>query len=195
MSQGWRWISQAFALVLVGFWENSPVTLTKLTGFMAGWFPEVRANLAIYLLVGGFVVSVLIFGRSLYCTHLCPFGAIQRFINLSRWKRITLPARSMRLMPRLRDLIVFGAVVAALAIAQPGLAHYEPFAALFALKGSMLQWFLLLIVLLLSLIIDRPWCNFMCPMRTGEWALQDIRDRVARTRWGSHESRERGDQT
>jgi len=195
MSQGWRWISQVFALVLLGFWENSPITLTKLTGFLAGWFPEVRTNLAIYLLVGGFVLSVLIFGRSLYCTHLCPFGAIQRFINLIGGKSIHLPVWSVKLMRKMRDVIVFGAVVTALAMAQPGLAHYEPFAALFSLKGSMLQWFLLLIVLLLSLIMDRPWCNFMCPMRTGEWALQDIRDRVARTRRGSHESRERGDQT
>ncbi len=61
-------------------------------------------------------------------------------------------------------------------MAQPGLAHYEPFAALFVLKGSMLQWFLLLIVLLLSLILNRPWCHFMCPMRTGERVLQDILD-------------------
>jgi len=194
LSQGWRWMSQAFALVLLGFWENSPITLTKLTGFLAGWFPEVRADLAIYLLVGGFVLSVLVFGRSLYCTHLCPFGAIQRFINLIGGKRIHLPIWSVKLIRRTRDVIVLGAVVTALALSQPGLAHYEPFAALFSLKGSMLQWFLLLIVLLLSLIIDRPWCNFMCPMRTGELALQDIRERAVRTRPGNRDGRGEGDQ-
>ncbi len=181
-----RWVSQAFALVLIGFWENSPVTLTKLTGFLAGYFPEVRTNVAIYLLVGGFVLTVLVFGRSLYCSHLCPFGAIQRFINLIGGKRIRLPVWSVNLMRRLRDVIVFGAVLAALAMAQPGLAHYEPFAALFVLKGSMLQWFLLLIVLLLSLILNRPWCHFMCPMRTGERVLQDIRSRVIRLKGEQH---------
>jgi polyferredoxin len=134
--------------------------------------------------VGGFVLTVLIFGRSLYCSHLCPFGAVQRFINLIGGKRIRLPVWAVNLMRRLRDLIVFGAVVAALALAQPGLAHYEPFAALFDLKGSMLQWFLLLIVLLLSLIMHRPWCHFMCPMRTGERALQEVRGWFLRGREG-----------
>ncbi|MFC1627909.1 4Fe-4S binding protein [Gemmatimonadota bacterium] len=180
MRKAWRWGSQAFALILLGFWENSPITLTKLTGFLAGYFPEISTNLAIYLLVAGFVLTVLFFGRSLYCSHLCPFGAIQRFINLIGGKRIRLPVWSLKLMRIVRDIIVLCAVLAALAFAQPGLAHYEPFAALFSLKGSMLQWFLLLIVLLLSLVLDRPWCNFMCPMRTGERVLQDIRSRITR---------------
>jgi len=186
VQKAWRWASQAFALIVVGFWENSPITLTKLTGFLAGYFPEIRANLAIYLLVVGFVLTVLLFGRSLYCSHLCPFGAIQRFINLIGGKRIRLPVWSLNLMPRMRDLIVFCAVVTALAIAQPGLAHYEPFAALFALKGGMLQWFLLLIVLLLSLVLDRPWCHYMCPMRTGERVLQDIRGTITGPKGEQH---------
>ena len=69
------------------------------------------------------------------------------------------------------------AVAAALASAQPARASYEPFAALFALKGTTLQWFLLFIILIVSLVVRRPWCHFFCPMRTCERVLLDIRQK------------------
>ncbi len=45
-----------------------------------------------------------------------------------------------------------------------GVAGYEPFATLFDLRGSMVQWALLIIVVLASLVMYRPFCNYLCPM-------------------------------
>ena len=173
-----RWSSQVTGLVVIGFWKNSPITVAKITALMSGYFPDIRSNLALYLLIGGFLFTVLIMGRSIYCTHVCPFGAAQQLINLIGGKRIKFPRWASRLMTGARDVIVFSVIVAALAMAQPTLASYEPFAALFALKGTVLQWFLLFIVMVASLFIQRPWCNFFCPVRSCERVVKDMRKRV-----------------
>ena len=84
---------------------------------------------------------------------------------------------SARFLNRSRNVIVLVAILAALATAQPARASYEPFAALFALKGTTLQWFLLLLILIVSLVVRRPWCHFFCPMRSCERVLLDIRQK------------------
>ncbi len=172
-----RWVCQLTAILLVGFWTNSPLTLAKLTALMAGYFPSPRSNLSLYLLVAGFVLSVFVFGVSIYCTHVCPFGAVQRCVGLVGVKGTKLPPWSARLLRMLRYVVVFAAVVAALIVSNPALAGYEPFAVMFALKGTLPQWFLLLVVVLASLVIHRPWCHFLCPMRVLERILQDVRRR------------------
>jgi polyferredoxin len=72
-------------------------------------------------------------------------------------------------------VVVFAALFAAFLTLRPVLASYEPFAALFSLHGTTLQWFLLFVVLVASLAVYTPWCNFFCPMRTFEVAIQDVK--------------------
>jgi len=173
-----RWTGQIAGLLIIGFWENSPINIAKISAFLSGYFPDLHSDLYWYLLIGGFVLTILIYGKSVYCSNICPFGAAQRCIGLIGGANAKLPVWSVRLMNGLRNFFVFAAVTAALITAQPGSASYEPFAAIFALKGTLFQWFLLFIVLIASLIINRPWCHFFCPMRTCERVLQIVRQKT-----------------
>lgn len=173
-----RWGGQIAGLLIIGFWENSPINIAKISAFLSGYFPDLHSNMYWYLLVGGFVITILIYGRSIYCSNICPFGAAQRCIGIIGGANAKLPVCSVRLMNRLRNFFVFAAVTAALITAQPGSASYEPFAAIFALKGTLFQWFLLFTVLIASLIIKMPWCHFFCPMRTCERVLQTVRQKT-----------------
>jgi len=83
-------------------------------------------------------------------------------------------------MKRLRNGVVFAALFIAFLTLQPALTSYEPFAALFSLRGSTLQWALLFIVLVVSLVVRTPWCRFWCPMRTIEAALRELRELAGR---------------
>jgi hypothetical protein len=172
-----RWGCQLAGLLVIGFWKNSPLTLAKIVALLAGYFPSLRSNLSLHLLVWGFVLTVLIFGTSLYCSHVCPFGTVQRCVGVIGGKNARLPLWAAKLLRVLRNGIVFFSVFAALIVSKPALASYEPFAVIFALKGTALQWLLLLIVVLVSLGIHRPWCHFFCPMRACERVLQHIRER------------------
>jgi polyferredoxin len=170
-----RWVGQLTGLLVLGFWENSPITLAKITAFLSGFLPNPRTALAIYLLLTGFLLTSAVYGRNLYCLYACPFGAAQRVIGVIGGGRLKVPTWVARVMERIRDLVVFLAVFLALVTLQPALASFEPFAALFALHGSTLQWLLLFIVLTASLLIQTPWCNFFCPMRTFEMVVLDTK--------------------
>ena len=169
-----RWATQIAGLLILGFWKDSPITLAKLVALLSGFFPPVKTSLALYLLIAGFLITSFFWGRNIYCLYACPFGAAQRLVGLIGGKSIKLPQWSVRLMEGLRNLIVFSAIFMAFLTLKPVLASYEPFAALFSLNGTTLQWILLFVVLVASLLIRTPWCNFFCPMRTFEIAVQDL---------------------
>jgi hypothetical protein len=170
-----RWACQIAGLIVIGFWQDSPITLAKITAMLSGFLPDIRTGLALYLLLAGFAVTSFAWGRNIYCLYACPFGAAQRCVGVIGGKRFKLPVWSGRALVRLRNLIVFAALFMAFLTLQPALASYEPFAALFSLRGSTLQWLLLFIVLVVSLFIRTPWCSFFCPMRTFEIAIKDLR--------------------
>jgi uncharacterized protein with FMN-binding domain len=170
-----RWAGQLVGLLVLGFWENSPITLAKITAFLSGYLPDPRNALAIYLLLAGFLLTSIFFGRNLYCLYACPFGAAQRVVGAIGGFKLKVPPWAVRLMEGVRNVVVFSALFLALIMLQPALASYEPFAALFALRGSTVQWFLLFIVLTASLLIQTPWCNFFCPMRTFELVVLDTK--------------------
>jgi hypothetical protein len=171
-----RWATQIAGLIIIGFWQGSPITLAKLAAIGSGYFPDPRVSSALYVLIAGFLITSIVWGRNIYCLYVCPFGAAQRCVGVIGGTRFTLPVWSIRLMERLRNVIVFAALCMAFLTLQPALASYEPFAALFSLRGSNLQWLLLFIVLVVSLAVRNPWCGFWCPMRTIETALRDIRN-------------------
>jgi polyferredoxin len=162
-------------LLVIGFWENSPVTLAKITAILSGFLPDPRTSLAVILLLAGFVITSVLYGRNLYCLYACPFGAAQRVVGAIGGFRLKVPSWAVRLMEGARNLVVFAALFMAFIALQPALASYEPFAALFALHGTTLQWLLLFIVLSASLLIRAPWCNFFCPMRTFELVILDTK--------------------
>ena len=168
-----RWAGQLTGLLVLGFWKNSPITLAKITAILSGYVPDLRTGLAIYLLLAGFLLTSVFYGRNLYCMYACPFGAAQRVVGVIGGFRVKLPRWSVRFMGSARNLIVFAALFMAFLTLQPALAGYEPFAALFSMKGTTLQWLLLFIVLVASLVLVTPWCNFFCPMRTFEIVVQD----------------------
>lgn len=184
-----RWGGQVVGLLVLGFWENSPITLAKITAFLSGYLPDPRTALAIYLLLAGFLLTSFFYGRNLYCLYACPFGAAQRVVGAIGGFRLKVPAWTVRFMEGARNAVVFAALFMAFITLQPALASYEPFAALFALHGTTLQWFLLFLVLTASLLVQTPWCNFLCPMRTLELVVLDTK------RWwkagGSPEGKDR----
>jgi len=177
-----RWTAQLTGLLVLGFWQDSPITLAKITALMSGFFPDIRTSLAIYLLLAGFLLTSIFFGRNLYCLYACPFGAAQRVVGVIGGRRFKLPRWSARAMEKARNIIVFGALFAAFLTLQPVLGSYEPFAVLFSLKGTTLQWLLLFIVLVASLAMATPWCAFFCPMRTIEVVIHDVKRWVRRKR-------------
>ena len=143
----------------------------SLLGFVA-----YTSSSALYLLIAGFLLTSILFGRNVYCLYVCPFNAAQRLVGLIGGAGVKLSPWLVQTAERIRNILVFAAVFLAFLSLKPALASYEPFAALFSLTGTTLQWLLLFIALTMSLLISTPWCNLFCPVRTVETTVQDLRN-------------------
>jgi hypothetical protein len=168
-----RWAAQITVLVVLGFWKDSPITLSKIAAFLSGFFPDPRTSLALYLLLAGFLLTSVLYGRNLYCLYACPFGAAQRVVGAIGGFRLKVPPGAARFLVSIRNAVVFAALFLAFLTLQPVLSGYEPFAALFSLHGTTLQWFLLFLVLVASLFLTEPWCTFLCPMGALEKVVRE----------------------
>jgi hypothetical protein len=71
---------------------------------------------------------------------------------------------------------VIFAVSLALIYRNPGTFSFEIFGTLFDLEGSNYQFIVLAIILLSSLFIYRPFCNYLCPLHKN--TLEGLFDRT-----------------
>lgn len=160
-----RWAMMLTAMVVLGFMLNQPLTLANFASLLVGYWPSWQDHIYWYLLIGGSVAFVVLSGKNTYCFAVCPFGAVQEcFGKLGGTKPFLPPALYHKLQWVPRWLAVL-ALALGLAFRQPGAASYEPFGTLFSLSAGFFPWMLLVFVLFASLIILRPFCHYLCPVK------------------------------
>ena len=142
--------------------------------FAAGsLIPKIFAGTMILFLIT--VVLAVIFRRS-FCGLICPFGAIQEFFALigrkifkQQWQ---IPAALDRPARYLKYLVLVVTVFFAWQTAGLWMSPYDPWAAYGHLSaGFSAVWaesavglVILLVSLLASLVYDRFFCKYLCPM-------------------------------
>ncbi len=171
-----RWGSLVGGVLVLGLWLRSPMSLVHVNALLLGYWPSWQTHMYWYLLVGGVLLPILLTGRSLYCEHLCPFGAIQRGLSGLGQTQRDLPVRLRYALRWIQRALVWIAVLCALIWRNPMVVHYEISGTLFSLDGQLWQFILLAVVLVGAIFISRPWCNSLCPIR----ALTDFSGLVRR---------------
>ncbi len=172
-----RWLGLALGLVGLGFWLNRPVSLGQVNAMLLGYWPLWRTHLYWYLLMGGVLLPTLLTGRSVYCSHVCPMGAVQTGLSFASGKRFSISRRVTAWLRGFQRVLTLGVVIVALVSRNPVLAQYEITGTLFGLTGTWWQFALLAGVLIGSLFWVRPWCLILCPVR----AVLDILRMVRRS--------------
>jgi NosR/NirI family transcriptional regulator, nitrous oxide reductase regulator len=159
-----RWGTLIAGMVTIGFIYTLPLTISMVVSVFSGYWPDWQTNLYWYLLIGGILFVTTVDAKNPYCSWFCPFGAFQECLAaVSKAKAYRPRDLNVALMWLQRGLALT-AIVLGLALRQPGAAGYEPFATLFDLRGTPVQWALLIIVVLASLMMYRPFCNYLCPL-------------------------------
>ena len=158
-----RLVFLGLGFLFFGIYMNRPVSVSNIASFFMGHGPGIRENLFWWMLVPGMLLMIAILGKNLYCTWICPFGAIQEFIHRTAGLRVSVPKKVQAGLRFGAKLITWLALFAALLSGNASKAAVEPFATLFSLKGSTLQWYLISVVLAGSIFIPRFWCRFFCP--------------------------------
>jgi polyferredoxin len=126
---------------------------------------ESLLGISLFLLIVP-VVTTLVWGR-IFCGWLCPAGAVQEFVYLEGTSAKPvgqLPARVDHMLKPVK--IIMLATIGYLTW-QSGIniwGHYEPFKTLFNFQGAPLTLSFLGVTLLISLLVERPFCRYICPL-------------------------------
>lgn len=159
-----RWGALLLGLFVMGFYYNRLFTLSMLNQLLLGYFPPLHSHLYWYMLLGGIFLVLTIENKNPYCQWFCPFGAAQECLGLIGGAKNRSTGKFNSVFKWTLRAMVFSAIIAALLLRNPGVTSYEVFGTLFKLTGSNFQFALLGIVVVSSMFIKRPWCNYLCPV-------------------------------
>lgn len=159
-----RWGTLLGGMVVLGFIYTAPLTITMVISLLSGYWPDWHNNLYWYLLLGGILFVTTVDAKNPYCYWFCPFGAVQECLAKVSGARPYRPSNLARGLQWVQRCLALTAIGLGLALRRPGVASFEPFATLFDLRGSAVQWIFLALILLASLAVYRPFCNYLCPL-------------------------------
>ena len=161
-----RWVALAVTLIVLGWGGGGFLSVSHITaGIKVG--PSVYLeNLPLLLMVAFTVVTTLLWGR-VFCGYLCPFGALQDFMEQVISKRLRQkfphPVHEGGLFLKYGVLVVI--LVPVLLGSEVSIFQYfEPFGTVFFLSRSTLLWAIAIVVLVAAAIIPRFYCRYVCPL-------------------------------
>ncbi|MBM4184931.1 MAG: 4Fe-4S binding protein [Gemmatimonadetes bacterium] len=161
-----RWVSLGATLVVLGWVDGGFLSISHLTGLIWVGPSAITSDLPLLIMVGVTLVSVLLWGR-VFCGNLCPFGALQDFIDRlvpARFKR-ALPKNVHRVALKAKYVILAVILLPAIAGSHASLYQYfEPFGTVFFVGRNPLLWVIAGSVLVASAVVPRFYCRYACPL-------------------------------
>lgn len=170
-----RWGTLLTGMVVIGFIYTGPITIAQIIAFLIGYWPDFYSNVYWYLLLGGIIFVTTVDAKNPYCSWFCPFGAYQETLAKITDAPIYKPRKWREAFTWLQRGLAFAAVLLGFAFRNPGIAGFEPFATLFDLRGIPVEWVFLAVVTLASLLMYRPFCNYLCPIDPAVDVIAEIR--------------------
>ena len=159
-----RWVTLLTGMIVLGFLYNIPLTIARINSLLLGFWPAWQSNLYWYMLIFGLFLIATVDNKNAYCAWFCPFGAAQECMAVIGGAKYNTPRKYRRTLLWVIRGLAWLAILLAFLFRNPGLSSYEVFGTLFDFTGSTVMFALLVIVLLVSLFVRRPWCNYLCPL-------------------------------
>lgn len=161
-----RWTAMTMTLFYLGFYKQGFLSVSHITSLIKQGPMVFTSNLTTLMIVVFTIVTTLIWGR-IFCSSLCPFGALQDFLarfSPRRWK--------IRMPQAIHDraiYIKYGilTLILALAVTNPTVSvfqYFEPFGTIFFLSPSVLLWVILVAILVACVLVERFYCRYVCPL-------------------------------
>lgn len=182
-----RVVRVMFQLLLIGYlglMNGDMVSQAMLVGWARSGIPWERAGGLVLLTLAAVCIPVVT-GRNVYCTHLCPHGAVQQLLrNRVPW-RVQLSRRLTRGLRLLPVVLLLWCVTVAMTGWPFSLVDVEPFDAWLLRITGWASLAIAVVGLLASLFVPMAYCRFGCP--TGamlSWLrLNGRSDRWSRRDW------------
>jgi len=146
--------------------------LETLPSFVAGGQITLGTNFNDLILLGILVLVTVIFGGG-FCGYMCPFGTVQEWLYKLRKlffkKDLRLPLKVSSILSNIRFVTL---IMIILVTFLRGVQTFIPFASVdpyviffhFGRETTTPDFVLLLTILLFSLILERGFCAYLCPL-------------------------------
>ncbi len=166
-----------FTVVFIGWSWGGQLSVVNVFTFLQAFMRDFSWDLflldpIIFSLWVAAAVTVVIWGRAVYCGWLCPFGALQELINhVARFLKIRqfeLPFAVHERLWAIKYLILlglFGLSLDSLATAEQ-FAEVEPFKTTFLLKFDRTWPFVTyaIFLLVINIFTRKFFCRYLCPL-------------------------------
>jgi len=161
-----RWVALLSTFVYLGFFNGTFLSVSHITNFMKQGPGLFLNDLPLLILVVFTLVTTVFWGR-VFCSSLCPFGALQDIIERivpRSWRR-NLPQWLHDRALWLKYVILAGLITMAVAYAELSVFQYfEPFGTLFYQSQSLLLWAILFLFIVGTIFVPRFYCRYACPL-------------------------------
>ncbi len=153
----WRKYILILSVIILGFYLQG--FLCPLTAIRNVFTKYDTAYLLLFLVP---VILALFFGR-IYCGYICPFGAIQELLFITKLQ-LKIPEGIKKFLNKIKYLLFIYLLIRVLITNEVILSGYTPFKSFFILGGTAGTIIITVITAILSIVIFRPFCRFFCPL-------------------------------
>jgi polyferredoxin/Na+-translocating ferredoxin:NAD+ oxidoreductase RnfG subunit len=166
-----------FTLLYLGGYHLAQLSIVNILGFfnvLIGGFKwdTLLLDPIVFLLWSFIAISILLWGRGVFCGWLCPFGALQDLLS-SLAQKLRIP--QLEIPPLVHErlwaikyfilILLAGAALESITLAAR-IAEVEPFKTVFVLRFDR-EWYFVLFALLLivaTLFNSKFYCKYLCPL-------------------------------
>lgn len=150
---------------VLGFWGGTFICYSLMTSYITNGIHSILLIPTALMLVTAFIYPL--FGRkNYYCAWLCPYGSLQELAGKCIKFKLKISPRVLKGLNVARQVLWF----VLMWLLWTGLwldwMGYEPFAAFFFRDASVGVLVIAGVFVALSLVVQRPYCRFVCPTGT-----------------------------
>ena len=149
-------------VIVLGFWCGQFLDYALILKYISGGFVFPVGLIAIAMLISAFIYPL--FGKpQYYCTHICPLGSAQQLAGQICGYKVKISAKVLKVLDWFRKILWAVLMLSLWTDCLTGWMDMELFQAFMFESAS---WWIIgaaCLFILLSIIVTRPYCRFVCP--------------------------------
>lgn len=149
---------------VIGIWQGAFVSFALLMGWVVNGTTMMQVGLLAIVALA--ILLPLLFGKSYYCTYLCPFGALQELAGKIPVRKFVLGSKTIAVFRWIKRCLLIAFV--GMIFVNPNFdpSEWEPFAVFMINAAAVSVVVIASTSVIASIFIPKAWCRLLCP--TGE---------------------------